>query len=76
MHSREEAVRGECGRLVRRFVPPNVDMLDHEPAVLGCHLSIVLFGDRIRSAFGALLEHLGLFSEGRRIVNSCFLRII
>ena len=49
--------------LVRRFVAPDVQMLDGERAVMRGHFFVMLPRHRIERAFGAAFEHFGFLLE-------------
>jgi hypothetical protein len=49
------------------LVRARVDVFDQQLPVVSGHLAIMLAGDGIGRAFGALLEHFRLLPEYRRI---------
>jgi hypothetical protein len=52
---------------MRRFVPPDVEVLGGKRSIMRGHLSIVVFREGIGRAFGAAREHFGLFLKDFRL---------
>jgi len=57
---------GSARTSVQRFLFRLADLLmfDRQRSVVGCHLSVVLPGNWIARALGALVEHAGTFKKG------------